>query len=112
MTWDIPSLAATEIPLTKPPTSTGWQKKGCFLHSRMQQLPYVLLTGLAFLTGQYPARTGITDYLRPNSELYLDTNLVTLAKALKLNGYHTGMTGKWHLSGYASRRSQCRSPAR
>jgi arylsulfatase A len=57
----------------------------------------------ALMTGQYPARTGITDYLLPNSELFLDTNLVTLAKALKQNGYHTGMTGKWHLSGYASR---------
>ena len=55
---------------------------------------------VAFLTGKHPARTGITDYLRPDSDEFLDTTLVTLAKAMKLHGYHTGITGKWHLSGY------------
>lgn len=57
---------------------------------------------VAFLTGQYPARVGITDYLRPNAEKFLDTTYVTIAEALKANGYHTGIIGKWHLSGYKS----------
>lgn len=54
----------------------------------------------ALLTGQTPARLGITDYLRPNSANGLPTDLVTLPEALKENGYATGMVGKWHLTGY------------
>lgn len=57
---------------------------------------------VAFLTGQYPARVGITDYLRPDAGQFLDTTYVTIAEALKANGYHTGIIGKWHLSGYKS----------
>jgi arylsulfatase A-like enzyme len=54
------------------------------------------------MTGQYPVRTGITDYLRPDAGKFLDTTYVTLPEALRLNGYHTGIIGKWHLSGYKS----------
>ena len=55
----------------------------------------------ALLTGQYPARVGILDYLRPNSENGLSTDHVTLPEQLRKAGYATGMIGKWHLSGYA-----------
>lgn len=55
----------------------------------------------ALLTGQYPARIGILDYLRPDSENGLSTNLITFPKKLRDSGYITGMIGKWHLSGYS-----------
>jgi len=54
----------------------------------------------SFLTGQYPARHGILDYLRPNTDTPLSTDHITLAEMLKKNGYATCMIGKWHLSGY------------
>ncbi|MFP6768208.1 MAG: sulfatase-like hydrolase/transferase, partial [Planctomycetaceae bacterium] len=54
----------------------------------------------AFLTGQYPARIGILDYLRPNSANALSTRHVTLPEMLGRRGYATGMIGKWHLTGY------------
>ena len=54
----------------------------------------------ALLTGQYPARVGILDYLRPNSSNGLSTRHITLPEMLKRNGYATGMAGKWHLTGY------------
>jgi arylsulfatase A-like enzyme len=54
----------------------------------------------AFLTGQHPARTGILDYLRPNSANALSTDHVTLPEMLQRAGYATGMVGKWHLTGY------------
>ena len=56
----------------------------------------------ALMTGQYPVRTGITDYLRPNDPKHLATSYVTLAEMLKKAGYATGVIGKWHLTGYAN----------
>ncbi|MEJ7694465.1 MAG: sulfatase [Daejeonella sp.] len=54
----------------------------------------------ALITGQYPARVGIVDYLRPNSSERLDTTHYTIAEMFRDNGYYTGIVGKWHLSGY------------
>lgn len=55
----------------------------------------------SLMTGQYPARVGITDYLRPDDVHVLDPKHITIAKMLRRNGYMTGIVGKWHLSGYA-----------
>ena len=54
----------------------------------------------SLLTGQYPARHGILDYLRPDTDRPLSREHVTIAERLKAAGYATGMIGKWHLSGY------------
>ena len=79
----------------------------------------------ALLTGKYPARLGITDWIRakfqggiipehgsnpegyeessgrplltPKNYLYLSTGEFTLAGYLKNEGYITGHIGKWHL---------------
>ncbi len=56
----------------------------------------------ALMTGQYPARVGITDYLRPNDQNHLSTEHITIAELLKKAGYETGIVGKWHLTGYAN----------
>ncbi|MGF1581240.1 MAG: sulfatase-like hydrolase/transferase [Gemmataceae bacterium] len=57
-------------------------------------------TRASFLSGQFPARVGITDYLRPADPKHLRTSHFTLAEALKSAGYVTGIIGKWHLTGY------------
>jgi len=54
----------------------------------------------SFISGQWPARVGITDYLRPNDAKHLSTDHVTIAEMLRAGGYATGMMGKWHLTGY------------
>jgi N-acetylgalactosamine-6-sulfatase len=58
----------------------------------------------AFLTGQFPARLGIHDYLaspdlnrKRGVADYLDPAVPTLARLLKSAGYATGHFGKWHL---------------
>ncbi|MHC4323300.1 MAG: sulfatase [Planctomycetota bacterium] len=65
----------------------------------------------ALMTGQYPARIGITDYLRPNDRNHLSPQYVTIAEALKNAGYTTGIIGKWHLTGYANHGAEEFPPA-
>jgi arylsulfatase A len=57
---------------------------------------------VSLMTGQYPVRTGITDYLRPDDPKHLSTDYVTVAELLRSAGYVTGIIGKWHLTGYAN----------
>lgn len=65
-------------------------------------------TRAAILTGKYPSRVGITDWIKGNDpknrrllgpedlhELPLEE--VTMAETLKANGYNTFFAGKWHL---------------
>jgi arylsulfatase A-like enzyme len=54
----------------------------------------------ALMTGQWPARVGITDFLRPDDEKHLSTDHITMAEMLQTAGYATGIIGKWHLTGY------------
>lgn len=61
---------------------------------------------VAFTTGQYPHRWGITSYLdsRQRNEQrglvqWLDPQAPTLAKILQHSGYKTGHFGKWHMGG-------------
>jgi len=68
-------------------------------------------TRASILTGKYPARLHLTDWLpgradRPDQKLVrpairqqLPLDELTLAEALKTAGYATGHVGKWHLGG-------------
>jgi len=68
-------------------------------------------TRASILTGKYPQRFGITDWLpgrgdnpaqrlkRPELPTGLPLEAVTLAENLKAAGYVTGHIGKWHLGG-------------
>ena len=66
-------------------------------------------TRASILTGKYPARLHLTDWLsgrpdrpdqklnRPQFQMFLPLEEVTLAEALKDAGYQTAFIGKWHL---------------
>ncbi len=68
-------------------------------------------TRASIVSGQYPARVGITDFIpghwRPyeklrvpiNRQQFLPLESVTIAEALQPAGYTSGVFGKWHLGG-------------
>ncbi len=66
-------------------------------------------TRASILTGKYPARLHITDFIpgntkncytlsQPDWQKYLPLEELTFAEMLKKEGYHTALFGKWHLS--------------
>ncbi|MVM41694.1 sulfatase-like hydrolase/transferase [Spirosoma sp. HMF3257] len=61
--------------------------------------PVCTPTRVALMTGQHPARVGITDYLDAKDEKFLSPDYVTINEQLKKAGYHSGLIGKWHLTG-------------
>jgi len=100
----------------------GWAELGCY-GSRFNETPHLdRLAGkgirftqayasapvcspyrASLMTGQYPARIGMTNYLQPDDTNHLSTDHTTIAEMLNSAGYATGIIGKWHLTGYASR---------
>lgn len=64
----------------------------------------------SLMTGKYPVRTGVTDYIPglnpagmklspPPTRRQLALEEVTIGEALKQGGYQTFYAGKWHLGG-------------
>jgi arylsulfatase A-like enzyme len=98
----------------------GWDELGCYGNTfnetpRIDALaargvrftqayaaaPLCSPTRAALVTGRYPARTGITDFLRPEdavSDAFLDPRIPTVPDFLGPLGYTTGLVGKWHLT--------------
>lgn len=66
-------------------------------------------TRASIMTGKYPARLHLTDFIpgngnnnfplsQPDWQKWLPLEEITLAEAIKEKGYITGLFGKWHLS--------------
>jgi len=51
----------------------------------------------ALMTGRYYVRTGVNGVLFPQSKNGIPENEITIAEALKTEGYATACIGKWHL---------------
>lgn len=107
----------------------GWADLGCY-GSRFYETPHIdrlasrgmrftdayaaspvcSPTRLSILTGKYPARVGLTNYLtglrwpdnsplKPlrNWQTFMPPEEVTIAEALRAGGYVSACIGKWHL---------------
>ncbi|HJZ92949.1 MAG TPA: sulfatase, partial [Gemmataceae bacterium] len=119
--WNVVLIVADDL---------GWADLGCYgsQYHKTPNLDRLAAEGLRFthgyaacpvcsptraaiMTGKYPARVGITDWLpgrpdRPDQKLVrpplvtdLPASELTLAAAFKKAGYVTGHIGKWHLGG-------------
>lgn len=94
------------------PNIDGLARTGMRFTQGYAACPVCSPTRASILTGRYPARTGVTDYIgaaqpgqwkRPTRLLpapyaeRLDLGETTLAEALRNRGYATFFAGKWHL---------------
>ena len=85
--------------------------EGCRFSQAYAACPVCSPTCAALMTGKYPARLHLTDWLpgrgdRPDQRLLrpairqqLPLEEETLAEALRADGYATALIGKWHLGG-------------
>lgn len=81
-------------------------------------------TRAALMTGKYPARTHVTDFIagaefpfarlsQPAWQKFLPLSESTVAEALAASGYATALFGKWHLArGYLPPQSVAEGPDR
>jgi arylsulfatase A len=91
------------------PNLSRMAEEGVRFTSAYAACPVCSPTRASIMSGQYPARVGITDFIighwRPYEEVivpknrtqYLPLEIHTLGEILKDAGYSTGYFGKWHL---------------
>ncbi len=95
----------------RTPNLDAMARRGLRFSQAYAAAPVCSPTRVALLTGQTPARSGLTEWLpgrpdspdhpllRPELPLQLPLEATTLAEVLKAKGYATWHVGKWHLGG-------------
>jgi arylsulfatase A-like enzyme len=84
-------------------------RDGIKFNAAYSACPVCSPTRAALMTGQYPARTRITDFIsgnpfpfrrlkQPEWQKFLPLSASTLAEELSARGYATALFGKWHLA--------------
>ncbi|WP_187283207.1 sulfatase [Streptomyces sp. t39] len=76
-------------------------REGTLFTDAYAAAPLCSPTRAALVTGRYPARTGITDFLRGEnaaSDKHLSPSVPTVPDVLRPYGYTTALIGKWHLT--------------
>ena len=93
------------------PNLQGMAEEGIRFTDAYAACPVCSPTRASIMSGQYPARVGIIDFItghwRPYEEVtvpinrtqYLPLEIYTMGEAMKDAGYSTGYFGKWHLGG-------------
>ena len=91
------------------PNLTQMAREGIRFTDAYAACPVCSPTRASIMSGQYPARVGITDFItghwRPyeevivpvNSYQHLPLEVHTIGEVMKEAGYATGYFGKWHL---------------
>ena len=91
------------------PNITQLAKDGVRFTNAYAASPVCSPSRASIMSGQYPARVGINDFIpgqwRPyeevivprNRDQFLRSELVTIGEIMKSGGYETGYFGKWHL---------------
>ncbi|REK08219.1 MAG: DUF4976 domain-containing protein [Planctomycetota bacterium] len=101
-------LGCTGSSFYETPRLDKLASEGMLFTNAYAACPVCSPTRAALMTGRWPARVDITDYIPGNRhgklkpapfKHELPHEEVTIAEAMKQAGYATGMFGKWHLGG-------------
>jgi arylsulfatase A-like enzyme len=95
---DVGSFGATDI---RTPHLDRMAAEGLRFTSFYSVSPVCSPSRAGLLTGRYPIRMGIHEVFFPDSWTGIDAEEITLAEALRAQGYVTGHIGKWHLGHHA-----------
>ncbi len=104
-----PPVAAYGNAYYQTPNLDRLAREGLRFTDAYAACPVCSPTRAAFMTGQYPARTRVTDFIaggqfpfarlqQPEWQKFLPLSALTLAEALSARGYATALFGKWHLA--------------
>jgi len=97
--WDEPGCYGNDF--NETPEIDRLAAEGTRFTQAYAAAPLCSPTRAALVTGRYPGRTGITDFLRPESaasDAFLDPRIPSVARVLARRGYTSGLIGKWHLT--------------
>lgn len=84
-------------PLIRTPNLDQMADDGIRLNSFYVAASSCTPSRAALLTGRYPLRSGLPHVIFPEEDKGLPASEITLAEALKAQGYRTMCVGKWHL---------------
>ncbi len=90
-------LGITGHPTIRTPNLDRMGMEGMRFTNYYSASPASTASRYALLTGRYPVRSGFRWVLNPDSERGIHPKEITLAEALKEQGYATAIFGKWHL---------------
>jgi uncharacterized sulfatase len=119
-----PPVACYGNPFYETPHLDRLAREGLRFTDAYAACPVCSPTRAALMTGLYPSRTHITDFIpgspfpfarlsQPAWQKFLPLSAQTLAEELTVRGYATGLFGKWHLArGYLPPESIAEGPDR
>jgi arylsulfatase A len=93
----------------RTPNIDGLARRGMRFTNAYASAPVCSPTRAALMTGKYPARLHLTDFIKggsfpdsllvqPDWQKFLPLDETTLGETFRDKGYHTAFFGKWHLS--------------